>query len=140
MKSTNGSFGKMGTTCRSQVIYPHGIGSVVRYFSNTKTWGMQWLAPLPRGTTEWYKLHRITDFPADHRQTAAGFHGKIEFNMNLHSPLSLLSHFCSCGHDICSDSTSHDVRRSIAELLQHIDADITNEKAWDMARRFTGNR
>ena len=40
---------------------------------------------------------------------------------------------------IVPESSNRDVRRFIADLLQHVDADITNDKAWEMARRFTGN-
>ena len=36
-------------------------------------------------------------------------------------------------------SSNHDVRQFLADLLQDIDADITNDKAWEMARRFSGN-
>lgn len=36
-------------------------------------------------------------------------------------------------------SSNHDVRRFVVDLLQDIDADITSEKAWEMARKFTGN-
>ena len=35
-------------------------------------------------------------------------------------------------------SSNRDVRRFVADLLQRIDADMTNERAWEMAKMFFG--
>ena len=36
-------------------------------------------------------------------------------------------------------SSNQDVRRYVADLLQHIDADITSERAWEMVKILKGD-